>query len=563
MTQPVAATPPAAPIESALDAIFQSVNRGDAPGLVVGVAQHDRVLYRRGFGLASVEHGVALTPRTRMRLASVTKHFTALAALLLAEDGRLQLDAPVTTLLPELSHLTVPPTFRQLMTHTGGLRCAQELLYLSAGLAFQPVGATLALQFAQHGENFAPGERQLYNNGGYTLLSLAIERASGLGFEDLLRTRLFEPLGMSDTLSVPSDLQIVPGIATFHLAQADGSWRRGLTPLIDNKGEGAIVTTVDDMLRWLAHLRSPHKTVGSAASWEQLTTTTTLRDGTATPYALGLNRHAYRGVEVLHHGGSLIGVGSQMVSVPAHGLDIIIMTNGALVNPVQMAWQVVDAVLAGHLNDDTPPPLARSERFAHLFGTRWHAPSGMVHGFGDVGGLLGLSFLESPHAPVLRERGESLGFTMDEVGFGPVSIRIADMAATAGGQPPDQLPISDGARTEHFSRLPQTPPVTAEVGRALLGRYRVDELAAEAEVAFDGDQLMLRIVGARGVRAFEVSALSDTVFSVRATDPGAPAFHVLTVEGRAGRLRGFRLSTMRARGLWFERLTASARKETA
>jgi CubicO group peptidase (beta-lactamase class C family) len=548
-------------IEQALDAIFQPCNRGDAPGLVVGIAHQGRVLYRRGFGLASVEHGVALTPRTRMRLASVTKHFTCLAALLLAEEGRLQLDSPVSTVLPELLHLAAPPTLRQLMTHTGGMRCAQELLYLSAGLAFQPAGATLELQFAQQGVNSAPGERQLYNNGGYTLLSAAIERASGLGFEAFLRERLFEPLGMADTLCVPSDLQIVPGLATFHVPQADGRWRRGVTPLVDNKGEGAIVTTVDDMLRWLAHLRAPQKIVGSAPSWEQLTTTATLTDGTRTPYALGLNRHVYKGVEVLHHGGSLIGAGSQMVSVPAHGLDIIIMTNGALVNPVQMAWQVVDAVLAGHLGGDGPAPLASSERFAHLFGTRWHAPSGMVHGFGDVGGLLGLSFLESPHAPVLRERGDSLGFTMDEVGFGPVSMLVADLAAKVDGNAPGELPIRDGARTEVFKRLPDTPPATAEVGRALLGRYRVDDLAAEAEVAFEGEQLMLRIIGARGVRTFEVQALSSEVFSVRAIDPSAPAFHVFTVEHRGGRIGGFRLSTMRARGIWFERLPAQARQE--
>jgi CubicO group peptidase (beta-lactamase class C family) len=557
------ATPSTASITAALDAIFQGANRSDAPGLVVGIAHQGRVLLRRGYGLASVEHGVALTPRTRMRLASVSKHFTCLAALLLAEEGKLQLDAPIGQALPGLPPHTAAPTLRQLMTHTGGLRCAMDLLYTSAGLAFQPAGAQHALQVAQTGVNFAPGERQLYCNGGYGLLSQAIAHASGQAFEDVLRSRLFEPLGMVDTLSVPSDLQIVPGIATFHLPQADGSWRRGLTPLVDNKGEGAIVSTVDDMLRWLAHLRAPHKVVGSAASWAQLITTATLSDGTATPYALGLNRHLYKGVEVLHHGGSLMGVGSQMLSVPAHGLDIIIMSNGALVNPVQMAWQVVDAVLAGHLVGEAPAALAASARFAHLFGTRWHAPSGMVHGFGDVGGLLGLSFLESPHAPVLRDWGDSVGFTTADAGFGPLSIQVADLAATAGGAAADVLPIRDGARTELFRRLPQTPPATAEVGRALLGRYQVDDLAASAEIAADGDALVLRIMGARGLRVFALQALSDTVFSARATDPAAPAFHAVTVERRAGRVRGLRLSTMRARGLWFERLPAAGRKEQA
>ncbi len=536
-----------------LDAIFKAVDRSDAPGLVVGVAQHGEVLFRRGFGLASIEHGVANTPRTRMRLASVTKHFTALAALLLAEDGKLDIDAPVTAILPELKPLSGVPSLRQMMSHTGGYHCFLELFYVGSGMAWQPPGAGLALQLRQTDASFAPGTSQLYCNGGYELLSEAIARASGMVFERFLKERVFDPLGMPDTESVPSDMRIVPGLATFHVPAAGGTWRRGITPMDDNRGAGAIVSTVDDMLRWLAHLRGPDRVVGSEKSWREMTTVATLANGLATTYALGLYRHAYRGVEVIHHGGGLVGAGSQMVTVPAHGLDIIIMTNGAPVNPVQMAWEIVDVVLAGHLVGK-PPPMAEIERFAHLIGTRYHAPSGMLYGFGAVGEQLGLSILNSPYAPILRDRGEVVGFRSEEAGLGPIEIRAADMAAASDGGAPAVLPIAEAGNVERYRLLPATPPSTAKAGRALVGRYRCEDLNADAQIAFEHDALMLRIFAQQGTRVATLTAFSNSVFGVTATDPQAPAFWAITVERKASKVVGLRLSTARARRLWFERL---------
>ena len=108
------AVPPAKSGVAALDDLFASRNRGDAPGLVIGVALHGKPVYRRGFGLASVELGVANTPWTRMRIGSTSKHFTCLAIMLLAEDGLLDIDAGVGRYVPELSAGQGRPTLRQL-----------------------------------------------------------------------------------------------------------------------------------------------------------------------------------------------------------------------------------------------------------------------------------------------------------------------------------------------------------------------------------------------------------------------------------------------------------------
>jgi len=557
---PESRTRSSGPDVAALDAIFESANRADAPGLVVGIAQHGRTIYRRAFGLASIEHGVANTPRTRMRIASISKHFTCLAALLLAEDGQLDLDAPASCALPELPPLQGMPTLRQFMTHTSGYRCFMELAYVGSGMAWLPRGGGLAMQFAQTEASFAPGDSQLYNNGGYELLSEAIARASGMPFEQFLHERIFVPLDMQDTASVPSDLILTLGLATPHQALPDGTWMRGMTPLVDNRGAGALVTTVDDMLRWMEHLRAPVHRVGSEESWRQMTTTTTLNNGSASPYALGLNRHAYRGVEVIQHGGSLAGVASQMVTVPAHALDIIIVANGAPVNPVQMAWQVVDALLADHLVGEVAP-LVTAGAFRHLVGARYHAASGMVYGFGEVGGLLGLSILNSPPAPILRDRGAVIGFRMEEAGMGPVELRRTDMAPGPGGAAPAVLVISEAGNAERYRRLPVRPPATARAGRGLVGRYRCADLRAEARIGFEGGQLLMRMSTPAGGRVASLEALSNSVFGYSALDPLMPAFHALTVERRASAVTGFRLSSARTRRLHFVRLPDTTDRE--
>ncbi|WP_245644022.1 serine hydrolase domain-containing protein, partial [Paraburkholderia oxyphila] len=211
----------------AIDAVFSAFNRSDAPGLVVGVALHGQVLYRRGFGLASLEHGVVNTPATRLRIGSTSKHFTALLALLLAEEGKLDLDASIRTYIPELTGPGGEPSLRQLLQHRGGSRCYLDLGFLFHAMAVPQQGTALATQVRQTGRNFVPGEAMIYNNGGYHLVSIAIERVGGDAFESQLKSRLFDPLRMADTASVPSDYVIVPGIATMHMPAADGGWRRG------------------------------------------------------------------------------------------------------------------------------------------------------------------------------------------------------------------------------------------------------------------------------------------------------------------------------------------------
>ena len=553
MSEPATADTAAKCGAAALDDIFAVANHSDAPGLVVGVAHHGRPIYRRGFGLASVELGVANTAWTRMRIGSTSKHFTCLAALLLAEEGKLDIDVGVHRYLPELPSLQAEPTLRQFMTHTGGTRCHLDVGFLSDGMAIKPQGVALSTLVRQGDINFPPGEKMLYNNGGYHLLSLVIERVSGLPFEQFLKERVFTPLGMVDTDSVPSDFEIHRGMATLHVAQPDGRWRRGIFPSEEVRGEGAIVSTVDDMLRWLAHLRGPH-TVGNASTWAQMVRPTRLNNGSVNPYALGLMVHAYRGVEVIHHAGGVIGGTCQMITVPAHALDIIIMTNGVVANAVELANRVIDAMLGDELLAAAQERVS-SARFASVIGKRYYAPAtGFLAGFGDVGGKLGICLLNNP--PVaLRDEGEVLRLGFEDIAMGPFTVRTADIADRP--QAPAKLEITESGHVLRLGLVPDTAP--PEAIAPLAGRYRAADLGADAVVVLEDGTWKLRVFGQYAINEMVLEALSVDVMAL--THPLFPQLRAaLSIERRDGAVTGLRVDTARTRAMRFDRVDACGQK---
>jgi CubicO group peptidase (beta-lactamase class C family) len=543
---------------AALDDLFQPFNRSDMPGLVVGVAHHGKTIYRRGFGLASVQHGIINTPATRMRIGSTSKHFTCLAALLLAEDGKLDVDAPANTYLPELPTLEGMPTLRQFMMHTSGYRCSLDLSTLGNGMALSPTGWHLKTLVRQREVNFKPNHGQMYCNGGYHLLSIAIDRVAGMSYEQFLKTRILEPLGMHDTEGNPSDQLMLPGLAALHLPIPGGGWRRGSFGGTDIRGEGNMVSTVDDMLRWLAHLNGP-KIVGNAETWRQMFEPATLANGLKSVYSLGLNRHAYRNVEVIQHSGGVVGGNSQMITVPKHGLDIAIMVNGAPASAAELAFKVIDAILGDDVLGAPATPLASLERFRHLVGASYHGPSGMLLGFGEAGDKLGLRFMHSQPFPILRDEGHRLFAGFEHVAIGPLELDAKDLAANGDGNAPDTITLVESGYPLVLHRVPATAPAIKDVGKALVGTYASNDLAATAVIEFEDDNLVMRLRGDYSAeQRILVDAYSTTAFGLR--DPEAIGMGTgLTIEGdiRNGLAPAFRVDSLRARHVRFDRVSAA------
>lgn len=326
----------------AVDAVFAAFDNVREPGCSVGIAVDGVPVYRRGFGLASLELPVALTPSIRVRIGSTTKHFACLAFMLLVEEGKASPSDPVRKHMPELSSVADGITMAQLMQHVSGLRCALDLNLQFGGLGRTiPTEEGLALMAAQDSVNFAPGENWSYNNGGYALLSEVVDRLSGKKLAEFLDERIFKPVGMHDTMLRRFDTDLQPNCASLHLPTLTGGWNRGVFPA-EVGGEGGMISTVDDMLRWLKHMDAP--VVGSKATWDEMRKSAVLKNGHETGYGYGLITSTYRGTRVLHHAGGVIGGASQMLKALDHGLDIIILGNRPI-DSMGLAERVLDAVL--------------------------------------------------------------------------------------------------------------------------------------------------------------------------------------------------------------------------
>ncbi|HWY26132.1 MAG TPA: serine hydrolase domain-containing protein, partial [Nevskia sp.] len=507
-----------------------------------------------------IEHGTANTAATRMRIGSTSKHFAALAALLLVEEGRLDIDAPVRSYVPELKGVSGEPRLRQMMQHTSGVRDPFDLPGLLLYGHWSTVvcaGAGLELGQRFSDANFAPGERMVYSNQGYYLLSLAIERVSGMPFASFLRQRVLAPLGMADTELLASDMQMVPGIASFHIAQADGSYRRGIYPTEELLGSGGMISTVDDMLKWLSHLRSDSKRVGAPASWETMLRRPRYGSGALGDYCLGLIRETYRGVEIIHHAGAVFGCQSQMLTVPEHQLDLILMFNRMDVSAPAIALKLVDCVLDGKLAP-APPPL-RAEGREALIGRWYSAVSHRVFGvlaqplpLPEQAPVLALSIQDQVGGLLRQTEG---GLIMSSAAHGAVELRLP----AAADVPLETLEIADSGHLERFARLPDHGPPAAALAAELVGRYRYADLDLELSVILDEEVLYLDLRPSCGSTRFRLTPYSADVCGCTLHSswpmPLPPQYFAATLalERSGGKLSGLWLNGWRTRNLWLER----------
>lgn len=246
-------TAPEAPMPDAR--IDQLMQRYDAsgPGASLLVLKDGKPVVRRGYGRSDMDTQTAAGPATNYRLASVSKQFTAAAILLLAQDGKLGIDDPARKWLPSLPAVAKPITLRHLLTHTSGVLDYEDLMADPYDGQIHDAGV-LDLLAKEHRLYFAPGSRYRYSNSGYALLALVVERASGLSFPDYLRQRIFQPLGMADTLAFVAGGPAVPHRA-WGYSEADGGWTRtDQSPTSAVLGDGGIYSSIDDLAKWDAAL---------------------------------------------------------------------------------------------------------------------------------------------------------------------------------------------------------------------------------------------------------------------------------------------------------------------
>ncbi len=243
-------------LEHRIDALFARYTKPGSPGAIVAVMRGGAVEVCKGYGLASIELGVSITPTTRFRIASVSKQFTVTAALMLAAEGKLKLSDPPHKYLRELRPL--PVTIDQMMRNSSGLPDFLELLRLGGhGLDKPARAADFLATAARNGHlNFAPGSRFLYSNTNFLLLGIIIERLARKKLGEVLAERIFKPLGMTNTMLAAEIDTVIPNLATGYLGDDKSGFRRA-AHAYPQGGEGGLTSTVEDLLIWSRHFDDP------------------------------------------------------------------------------------------------------------------------------------------------------------------------------------------------------------------------------------------------------------------------------------------------------------------
>ncbi len=328
-----------------VDALVRPWEAPGTPGVAVGVVHDGKLVLQRCAGLASLELGVPVGPGTTFRIASVSKQFTCAAIHMLAQEGRLDIEAPARSVLPELADYGTPISIAQLMHNVSGIRDMLEIMRQGGiDLGF-PVTqeALLAGIWRQRGLNFAPGSRYLYSNTGFLLLGLIVERISGETLPGFLERRIFGPLGMNRTRMTPSVQEPAPGLATGYLPK-EGGWVRA-AHAFPIGGEGGLVSCVEDLFLWDRNF-STHR-VGGAGLAAALTAQVDFSNGERCGYACGLSAGVHRGVRTLSHGGLWPGYKTEFLRAPERGVTVICISNNGGSDPYHLAYDILDVVLDG------------------------------------------------------------------------------------------------------------------------------------------------------------------------------------------------------------------------
>jgi len=339
-------------LERRVDGLFARYTKPGSPGAVVAVMRAGQIEVCKGYGLASIEHNVPITTKTRFRIASVSKQFTVTAALMLTAEGKLDLADPPHKYLPSLKPL--PVTIDQMMRNSSGLPDFLELLRLGGHGLDKPARAIEFLDAAaRNGHlNFDPGSRFLYSNTNFLLLGLIIEKVANQKLGDVLADRIFRPLGMTDTMLAADIDTVIPNLATAYLGDDLQGFRRA-AHAYPQGGEGGLTSTVEDLLVWSRHFDAPilGKTIPT-----QLVASEPLTGGHDNRYRRGVGVGELRGLETAGHGGLWPGFRTEFLRVPSAELTVVVIANLGTIDPWRLAHQIATEALDS--DDRMTPALA-------------------------------------------------------------------------------------------------------------------------------------------------------------------------------------------------------------
>lgn len=325
---------------SNIDSLFSEFNKPSVPGASVVVIKGGVVDYVQAYGLQRLKPAEPTSILTNYRLASVSKQFTAMAILILVDQGKLKLDTALTDIFSDFPAYGRKIRIFHLLNHTSGLKDYEDMeigteQILDAGV--------LALLKKQNSTDFEPGSMYRYSNGGYCVLSQIVEKISGESFGAFTKKYIFDPIGMNKTQFFVKGETLVENRAYGYTQSGNAFEETDQSNTSATMGDGGVYTSASEWVDWENALQK--SLLVNPMLQKAMFTPGVLNDGSKTNYGFGFALDTYKDYERHSHTGSTIGFRTAMQRFPEKGLSILVVINRANTTPWNIAQKIADLYL--------------------------------------------------------------------------------------------------------------------------------------------------------------------------------------------------------------------------
>lgn len=309
-----------------IDSLFTKWSHINSPGCTVGIVRNDSLIFSKGYGMANLEYAVPNSPATIYHMASVSKQFTGYAIVLLASQGKLQLDDDVRKYLSWFPDLKEKITIRHLLNHTSGIRDQWQLLAISGTRLDDVITQDHVVKILgkQQALNFKPGEKYSYSNSGYTMLAEIVKSVTGQTLRAFTDSAIFKPLGMNSTHFHDNYTEIEKN-RSYSYERNDSANFSNSVLSYSNAGATSLFTNIPDLAKWVMNFYHPK--VGDQKAIDQLTQKGKLNSGKELTYALGIAVDKYKGWRQYSHSGGDAGYRTYLTVFPDLKMGFMVFSN--------------------------------------------------------------------------------------------------------------------------------------------------------------------------------------------------------------------------------------------
>jgi CubicO group peptidase (beta-lactamase class C family) len=524
-----------------VDKLFAAWDSTVSPGCALAVIKDGQIIYERGYGMAKIEDGLAMTPAKIFDIGSTSKQFTAAAIAILIRDGKISLDDDVRKFIPELPRYEKTITIAHLLHHTSGLRDYNALLELSGFRAESDsptVEEALEVISRQKRLNYPPGEEYSYTNTGFFLLGQIVERVSGKSLNAFAQERIFGPLGMKHTIFQDDHRQIVKDRASGY-DKTEKGFKLNMSNW-DETGDGNVYTSVEDLYLWD---QAFYTSALGKDLMDMLQTVGVLNNGKKLDYAFGLVVTEYKGLKVVEHGGAWAGFRAGFVRFPEQRFSVICLANLSSMNPSGLCFNVADIYLADLLKA-APKADVKTAEPVKLSPQELEAKAGNYQD-----DKFGMWLSLSVKADKLEMDG--LGKPLLFVPVSPSTFRAIDGPAEitlefvppVKGKPLQAIATVGNDETFNLTKAAPLAPLTPAKLQEFAGLYKSDELlGAEYRLVVEKDGLVVKFR----------NAPKDPLVA-KAPDKFTLGYFNIEFVRKGKKVTGFELSTGRAGHIVFLR----------